>query len=144
MLFRSGDEVGLCGFTDPDNRRTFPWGNEDAVMLEFHKEIIKLHKESKALRKGSLKEIKSQYQFISYARFTEEEQVLVLINNNSHALDVELSIWEVGIPFTTTLKCRLETNTEGFYRNSKDCIVTDGKTFVTIGANSGMIFTHSN
>mgnify|MGYP002224581700 FL=1 len=21
-----GDEAGLCGFTDPDNRRTYPWG----------------------------------------------------------------------------------------------------------------------
>ena len=20
-----GDEAGLCGFTDPDNRRTYPW-----------------------------------------------------------------------------------------------------------------------
>lgn len=23
-----GDEAGLCGFTDPDNRRTFPWGTK--------------------------------------------------------------------------------------------------------------------
>ena len=21
-----GDEAGVCGFTDPDNRRTYPWG----------------------------------------------------------------------------------------------------------------------
>ena len=24
-----GDEAGVCGFTDPDNRRTYPWGKED-------------------------------------------------------------------------------------------------------------------
>ena len=24
-----GDEAGVCGFTDPDNRRTYPWGHED-------------------------------------------------------------------------------------------------------------------
>ena len=27
-----GDEAGLCGFTDPDNRRAYPWGNEDREM----------------------------------------------------------------------------------------------------------------
>ena len=27
-----GDEAGLCGFTDPDNRRTYPWGREDQKM----------------------------------------------------------------------------------------------------------------
>ncbi len=26
-----GDEAGLCGFTDPDNRRTYPWGREDGT-----------------------------------------------------------------------------------------------------------------
>ena len=31
-----GDEVGVVGFTDPDNRRTFPWGNENQRLLNFH------------------------------------------------------------------------------------------------------------
>lgn len=30
-----GDEAGLCGFTDPDNRRTYPWGKEDKVLIRF-------------------------------------------------------------------------------------------------------------
>ena len=32
-----GDEAGLCGFTDPDNRRTYPWGREDYQMIDFHR-----------------------------------------------------------------------------------------------------------
>ncbi|MGC4018714.1 MAG: hypothetical protein QM793_05480 [Muricomes sp.] len=39
-----GDEVSLCGFTHPDNRRTYPWDNQDKEMLEFHKETIRIHK----------------------------------------------------------------------------------------------------
>ena len=39
-----GDEAGVCGFTDPDNRRTYPWGHEDQQMLGFHKEMIRIHK----------------------------------------------------------------------------------------------------
>ena len=36
-----GDEAGLCGFTDPDNRRTYPWGREDREMITLHKELIR-------------------------------------------------------------------------------------------------------
>ncbi len=24
-----GDEAGVCGWTDPDSRRTYPWGGEN-------------------------------------------------------------------------------------------------------------------
>ena len=50
-----GDEAGVCGFTDPDNRRTYPWGNEDKELIEFHKEMIAIHKENEEFIKGSLK-----------------------------------------------------------------------------------------
>ena len=50
-----GDEAGVCGFTDPDNRRTYPWGREDHELIAFHKEAIRIHKEHPALRTGSLK-----------------------------------------------------------------------------------------
>ena len=34
-----GDEVGVAGWTDPDNRRTYPWGKEDIDLLEFIKQL---------------------------------------------------------------------------------------------------------
>lgn len=40
-----GDEAGQVGFTDPDNRRTYPWGSEDMDLLNFHREMIRIHKE---------------------------------------------------------------------------------------------------
>ena len=47
-----GDEAGVCGFTDPDNRRTYPWGREDQEMLRFYREIIRVHKEHTGTEKG--------------------------------------------------------------------------------------------
>ena len=35
-----GDEAGQVGFTDPDNRRTYPWGQEDQELIRFYKEMI--------------------------------------------------------------------------------------------------------
>ena len=50
-----GDEAGLCGFTDPDNRRTYPWGKEDKMLIRFHRDMIRIHRENPALRTGSVK-----------------------------------------------------------------------------------------
>lgn len=49
-----GDEAGLCGFTDPDNRRTYPWGREDYQMIDFHRVMIRIHKKYEVLKTGSL------------------------------------------------------------------------------------------
>lgn len=46
-----GDEAGVCGFTDPDNRRTYPWGHEDQELIAFHREMIRIHKRYPVFRK---------------------------------------------------------------------------------------------
>lgn len=48
-----GDEAGVCGFTDPDSRRTYPWGSEDKELLELYRKAIRLHRECSVLRTGS-------------------------------------------------------------------------------------------
>ena len=64
-----GDEAGVCGFTDPDSRRTYPWGHEDQQMLAFHKAAIAMHKKYPVLTGGSLKFLYEDYNILSYGRF---------------------------------------------------------------------------
>ena len=45
-----GDEAGLCGWTDPDNRRGYPWGREDLELIEFHKYLTRIRKSNPALK----------------------------------------------------------------------------------------------
>ncbi|MDD2354464.1 MAG: glycoside hydrolase family 13 protein [Lachnospiraceae bacterium] len=78
-----GDEAGLCGFTDPDNRRTYPWGRENEDLIKFHKEMIRIHKKDRCLIAGSVRLMESKPGCICYARFDEMETVLVIINNNA-------------------------------------------------------------
>ena len=47
-----GDEAGVCGFTDPDNRRTYPWGHEDQELIAFHREMIRIHKRYPVFRRS--------------------------------------------------------------------------------------------
>ena len=64
-----GDEAGVCGFTDPDNRRTYPWGQEDKELLQFHKDMIRIHKEESVLRWRSLKMLFWDENVLAYSLF---------------------------------------------------------------------------
>ena len=101
-----GDEAGLCGFTDPDNRRTYPWGREDQELISFHRDMIRIHKENYELLRGSVKFLANDYQQISYGRFTDREKTVVTINNSDETKMVELSVCELGIPRSRTCKFR--------------------------------------
>ncbi len=99
-----GDEAGVCGFTDPDNRRTYPWGHEDQELIAFHKEAIRIHKEHPALKTGSLKILGGEENILSYARFKGHDRIIVVINNRSERAEVKVPVWEAEIP----IKCRMK------------------------------------
>jgi len=92
-----GDEAGVCGFTDPDNRRTYPWGNEDYQMLDFHRAMIRIHKEYSVLREGSLCFLWNDYQGLCYGRFTRDETMIVVLNNQAEERPVEIEGWRAGV-----------------------------------------------
>ncbi|MDO4621916.1 MAG: glycoside hydrolase family 13 protein [Eubacteriales bacterium] len=95
-----GDEAGVCGFTDPDNRRTYPWGREDKELIRFYKEIIHIHNEHQVLRTGSTMILTRDYNAFSYGRFNAEEQIAVLINNRTQEYAFEVPVWQLGIDRT--------------------------------------------
>ncbi|EUJ35606.1 alpha amylase [Listeria weihenstephanensis FSL R9-0317] len=47
-----GDEAGLTGGADPDNRKFYPWGREDAEISDFYHAAIQLRNTNEALQKG--------------------------------------------------------------------------------------------
>ena len=111
-----GDEAGLCGFTDPDNRRTYPWGREDYQMIDFHRVMIRIHKQYEVLKTGSLAFLWNDYQGLAYARFSRKEQMIVIVNNMDHAREVEVQLWQAGISRLEDAKMErvVCTSAEGF------------------------------
>lgn len=92
-----GDEAGMTGWTDPDNRRTYPWGREDRQMIAYHKTLIHIHKSHEALMKGSLKYLQGDCNVIGYGRFTDKEKMVILINCGQDSATVKVSVWEIGV-----------------------------------------------
>ena len=134
-----GDEAGVCGFTDPDNRRTYPWGNEDTELIRFHKEMIRIHKERKEIRTGSLMRLGSDYNFIAYGRFKLGAQTIVLVNNNGHDTDRKISVWEMGMHKNVTLTQVMMTFQSGFTTDPVDVEVQKGILSVHMPPFSAMV-----
>lgn len=91
-----GDEAGLCGFTDPDNRRTYPWGREDFELIDFHKYMTKIHRNSKALKLGSLIPVLAITDLVAYARVHQGEIILVVVYTGAVEQDIVIPAWIAG------------------------------------------------
>ena len=122
-----GDEAGVCGFTDPDNRRTYPWGRENQDMITFHKMMIRLHKSRKEFLRGSLKKVAGSRNFVAYGRFTRSSRSLVLINNNEMEIEAVVSVWPLGIPKEAFMVRILKTDQNGFDEENVEYEVHGGK-----------------
>ena len=117
-----GDEAGQVGFTDPDNRRTYPWGQEDQELIRFYKEMIAVHRRFPVLAMGSLKFLYHDYNVLSYGRFNQEEQVIVVINNRNERVHVEIPVWLTGINRSSVAKLTqvFATDAVGFSSEEKE------------------------
>ena len=109
-----GDECGLCGWTDPDSRRTYPWDNQDLELLEFQKYLGGIHKRNKALRTGSLKFLGYDYGIIMYGRFLDDNRLVIAVNNRDEGVEVDIPVWEIGIEDNTRM-CRLMSTSQERY-----------------------------
>ena len=90
-----GDEAGLTGWTDPDNRRTYPWGREDRLLINFHSEMAKLRQKYSALKDGSLEYLYNHHGILSYGRWNNEHRLAVVINNKSDKAIINLPVWKL-------------------------------------------------
>lgn len=138
-----GDEAGVCGFTDPDSRRTYPWGHEDKELLEFHKDIIRIRKENRELRTGSMKYVDSDYNFLAYGRFNREGQCLILINNNDHPIDKMIFVWELGTPKHGFMKALLWTDETGYSMGEHKVEMTAGKIRIQLPKKCAVILKYT-
>ena len=139
-----GDEAGVCGFTDPDNRRTYPWGHEDHELINFHKDIIRIHKTCKEFLTGSLKYMEGDYNVLSFGRFTRQAQSLIVVNNNDHEITKEFTVWYLGVPMECTMKRLFLTTADGYTTEEKEYPITAGNVTVTLPPTSAIILRYEN
>lgn len=134
-----GDEAGVCGFTDPDNRRVYPWGSEDKELLGFHQAAIALHKKRKELRTGSLIPLSSPIGVIAYGRRLGKKVTLTLVNNMPVDMEVKLPVWMLGIGVGRKYRQRLITDSEGYKTKGRSLKDKDGILTVIVPKTGGIV-----
>ena len=75
-----GDEAGMEGHKDPFNRRTYPWGREDAELLDHYRGLGKLREENVALRLGNIQFLHAVDGALMFVRKTAEQTLRICVN----------------------------------------------------------------
>ena len=138
-----GDEAGLCGWTDPDNRRGYPWGREDQELIQFHRDIIKVHKESEALMKGSVMFLHGEYKVVSYGRFLPGEAVVVILNNDYEPHELNLHVRRLGVQDAAVMKTCITTTESGYQLDETEYVVANNKLKITVGPISAVVLKYT-
>jgi len=155
-----GDEAGVCGFTDPDNRRTYPWGREDKQMLEFHRRVIAMHRRYPVFAHGSLRFLGggnavsfsettvpsvnsdsngTEQRWLAYGRFSRESQMVVIFNNSEERLELTLPVWPAGITNDCVLERVFETTKEGFTEECAAYPLIGGELTIVLSGTSAVV-----
>jgi alpha-glucosidase len=75
-----GDEIGLEGGVDPDNRRAMPWDESkwDKDLLAFYKKIIGLRRTQSALRTGGYQQLFAQGDVFAFQRESVDQRLIMV------------------------------------------------------------------
>jgi glycosidase/fibronectin type 3 domain-containing protein len=83
-----GDEVGITGDDDPDDRRTYPWadkgGTPDQAMFDHYKSLNSLRSSNNAFVNGDFKVLLADDAagVVAYGRKTLDQAAIVIINRS--------------------------------------------------------------
>jgi len=90
-----GDEVGQEGYSDPYNRGTYPWGNENTQMLDWYKKITFIRNDNDVFKKGEWSIFISSGDIFGFTRTTLDKKALCIFNRSIHetqSVDIGVNI----------------------------------------------------
>ena len=81
--------------------------------------------------------------FISYARFTADEQVIVAINSGTDLIDTMVPAWQANVPLNCTMKQIMITNPQGYSIMPIDFPVEGGRVHITLQPYTAIVLARS-
>lgn len=135
-----GDEAGVCGWTDPDNRRSYPWGREDNELIRFHKEMIRIHRDYQVFKTGSMLYLHSENGLIVYGRFQGEEKAVIAVQTGGTQREIQVDVWRLGLKDGEKIASMMTTDQQGFSMEARVLTVKDGKVSISVGENGAVLY----
>ena len=94
-LIYYGDEAGLLGHKDPENRKAYPWGRENKEILEHYSFFGNFRKNEEVLKKGEFYIYKNTPdEILAFKRFYENKEMIIIINRDIYNKRITLNTKE--------------------------------------------------
>ena len=115
-------------------------------MIDFHRVMIRIHKSYEVLKTGSLGFLWNDYQGLCYARFSQKEQMIVIVNNQAESREVEIQLWQAGISrlADTKLERIVVTSADGFTEEPAEYTASAGILKISMPAFGAVVLHHKN
>ena len=100
-----GDEIGLSGGDDPNNRKCMNWSKntQNKEIFDFYRDIINIRKENKVFIYGTFEEVYCENNIIAFKRVLNNEETLIIFNNNENESIVRLNLKSKGVNLITKI-----------------------------------------
>ena len=82
------DEAGMEGYKDPFNRRTYPWGSENQVLLAHFRQLGQMRKNILALRLGNIDFFCNSGGRIGFSRCYQDKKCRIYCNRSAETWDI--------------------------------------------------------
>lgn len=103
-----GDEAGVEGGKDPDNRRYFPWGRENTELQKTVHYWSDIRQECEALKEGQTGVMVADNEVLGLIRYTSDRATLLLVNReNQYALVRDLQFMHVPASLQQAIEKRV-------------------------------------
>ena len=86
-----GDETGIEGYSDPFNRRTYPWGKEDHDLIDYYRLIGRIRRENGVYREGDFELIDLNNERLIFKRTEGDDELITVANTSSKEFLIEFS-----------------------------------------------------
>jgi cyclomaltodextrinase / maltogenic alpha-amylase / neopullulanase len=89
-----GDETGLEGLSDPDDRRTFPWSHQDRPLEAYYRGIIHMRLRYPALTQGGVAPLlaSDKQRSVAYLRRLGKQNIVVALNDSGKTQKLEFAV----------------------------------------------------
>jgi len=83
-----GDEAGMEGHKDPFNRRTYPWGAEEPILMAHYKALGAIRKREEVLRLGDIAFFEASDRRIGFTRSLKGRKLKIYVNRNADPWEI--------------------------------------------------------
>ena len=131
-----GDEIGMVGADDPDDRRAFEWGKGNEALVTYYATLADVRSKYAALRTGEVESFATGSEnVLGYVRRDAKDEIIVLANNSASAVTVTVDVEALNVS---------ADKLSDLLTNNIPNTVEDGEVTITVPAYRGVILVDDN